>query len=54
VIFALMLASFMTTAILYMDYFSVAGLVTVIISLLIDLGIIYCLTRLKIKNIFST
>lgn len=54
VIFALMLASFMTTALLYMDIFSVAGLATVIISLLIDLGIIYCLTRLKVKSIFRT
>jgi hypothetical protein len=54
VIFALLLASFMTTAILFMDLFSVIGLVTVIITFLIDLGIIYCLTRLNIKNIFST
>lgn len=54
VIFALMLASFMITAILFMDFFSVLGMVTVVISLLIDLGIIYCLTRLKIKNIFSS
>lgn len=54
VIFALMLASFMITAILFMDFFSVLGMVTVVISLFIDLGIIYCLTRLKIKNIFSS
>jgi hypothetical protein len=53
-IFALMTGSFMVTAILYMDYFSVVGLITVVISLLLDLGIIYCLTRLKIKNIFNT
>ena len=48
-IFGLMLAAFMVTAILFLDFFSVAGLVTVVISFITDMGIIFYLTRPKIK-----
>ena len=48
-IFGFMLAAFMVTAILFLDFFSVAGLVTVVISFIIDMGIIFYLTRPKIK-----
>lgn len=44
-IFALMLAAFMVSAIMFLDFFSIAGLVTVIISFIADLGIIFYLTR---------
>ncbi len=52
-IFGLMLPSFMVTAVLYMDFFSVSGLITVVISLLIDLGIIYFITRPSLKLYFE-
>ena len=48
-IFGLMLAAFMVTAVLFLDFFSVAGLVTVVISFIIDLGIIFYLTRPVVK-----
>ncbi len=48
-IFGLMLAAFMVTAILFLDFFSVAGLVTAIISFITDLGIIFYLTRPVVK-----
>jgi len=53
VVFVLMLASFMATALLFLDWFSVYGLTTVVISLLIDLGILYFLTRPSIKIYFE-
>lgn len=52
VIFGFMLASFMVTASLFLDFFSVMGIVTVVISFLIDLGIIYFITRPHIKVYF--
>ena len=52
-VFGLMLASFMATAILFLDYFSVAGLVSVVITLLIDLGIVYFLTRPDVEKYFA-
>jgi hypothetical protein len=48
-IFGFMLAAFMVTAILFLDFFSVAGLVTVVISFITDMGIIFYLTRPRIK-----
>jgi len=53
VIFALMLTSFMVTAILFPGFFSIAGLESVIISFLMDLSIVYCLTRPTIKIYFK-
>jgi len=44
-VFGLMLAAFIITAITFLDWFSVQGLITVILSLLADLGIVYFLTR---------
>ena len=42
-IFGLMLAAFMVNAIMFLDIFSVAGLVTVVLSFIIDIGIVfYC------------
>ena len=52
-IFALMIASFMVNAILYLNVFSVLGLVTVVLALIIDLGIIFYLTRPKTKIYFD-
>jgi len=48
-IFGLMLAAFMVTAILFLNFFSVAGLISVVISFITDLGIIFYLTRPKTK-----
>jgi len=48
-IFGFMLAAFMVTAILFLDFFSVAGLVTVVISFITDMGIIFYLTRPTVK-----
>jgi len=52
-IFALMIASFMVNALIYLNQFSVLGLVTVVLALLIDLGIIFYLTRPATKIYFD-
>ena len=52
-IFALMIASFMVNSIIYRTVFSVLGLVTVVLALVIDLGIIFYLTRPKTKIYFD-
>ena len=52
--FALMLASFMINALMFFDFFSVVGLVTVILTFIIDLGIIFYLTRPVTKLYFET
>ena len=54
VIFGLMLAAFMINAIMFRDWFSIAGLITVVLSFIIDLGIIFYLTRVPIKLYFET
>jgi hypothetical protein len=51
-IFALMLASFMVNAIMFRTTFSVLGLVTVVLSFLTNLGIIFHLTRPATKKYF--
>ena len=53
-IFGLMLAAFMINAIMFRDWFSIAGLITVVLSFIIDLGIIFYLTRVPIKLYFET
>lgn len=52
-VFGLMLASFIVTAIIFLDWFSVTGLITVVLSLLADLGIVYFLTRPIDKDYFE-
>jgi hypothetical protein len=52
-IFALMLASFMVNALIFMDTFSIMGLVSVILSFLTNLGIVFYLTRPSIKTYFE-
>lgn len=52
-VFGLMLAAFIVTAITFLDWFSVAGLITVVLSLLADLCIVYLLTRPIDKNYFE-
>lgn len=44
-VFGLMLGSFIVTAITFLDSFTVQALITVVLSLLADLGIVYFLTR---------
>ena len=52
VVLALMLASFMVTAIIFMEPFAILGLITIVINFLIDLGIVYFITRPDVKNYF--
>jgi hypothetical protein len=52
-VFALMLASFMVTAYLFPDRFSILGLITVVLCILIDLGIVFFLTRFPVKKHFE-
>jgi len=54
VIFGLMLAAFMINAIMFLDWFSIAGLITVVLSFIIDLGIIFYLTRPSTRLYFET
>jgi uncharacterized protein YacL len=53
VIFALMLATFMINALMFRDFFSIAGLVTVVLTFIIDLGIVFFLTRPDTKFYFE-
>ena len=52
-IFAFMLAAFMVNAVLYLTWFSVAGLITVVLSFIIDIGIVFFLSRPKTKLYFA-
>ena len=52
-VFGLMLASFMVTAYLFPDNFSILGLITVVLCTLIDLGIVFFLTRPIVKKHFG-
>ncbi len=52
-VFSLMLAAFIVTALAFLDWFSVSGLITVVLSLLTDLGIVYFLTRPIDKEYFE-
>ena len=52
-IFGLMIAAFMVNALMFFDWFSVWGLVTVVLSFMIDIGIVFYLTRPKIKLYFE-
>jgi len=53
VILGLMLASLMATLLVFLNYFSVLGLITVIIAFLIDLTLVFCLTRSATKVYFE-
>ena len=53
VIFGFMLAAFMINAILFLDPFSVLGLITVVISFMTDIGIVFLLTRPNTKLYFN-
>jgi len=52
-IFGLMLTAFMVNAIMFFDWFSVNGLVSVVLSFIADLGIIFFLTRPATKQYFE-
>ena len=52
-VFGLMLAAFMITAFNYPNIFSVTGLITTILSFLIDIGIVFFLTRPDAKVYFE-
>lgn len=53
IIFGLMLTAFMVNAVMFFDWFSVYGLVTVVLSFFADLGIIFLLTRPFAKKYFE-
>jgi hypothetical protein len=52
-IFALMLTAFIINALRFFDQFSVLGLVTVVLSFITDLGVIFHLTRPNTKKYFE-
>jgi hypothetical protein len=52
-IFALMLTAFIINALRFFDEFSVLGLVTVVLSFITDLGLIFHLTRPNTKKYFE-
>lgn len=54
VVLGLMLVSLMINSILFLDLFSVAGLVTVVIAFIVDLAIVYNLTRPLTKIYFES
>jgi hypothetical protein len=43
----------MVTLIMYPGFFSIAGLNTVVIAFIVDLGIVYFITRSEIKKFFN-
>jgi hypothetical protein len=53
IIFGIMLAAFMVNAILFLDWWSVVGLITVVLSFLTDIGIVIYLTRPVTKLYFA-
>jgi hypothetical protein len=53
IVFGLMLAAFIVNAIRFLDWFSVYGLITVILSFLTDIGIVIYLTRPLTKIYFA-
>jgi len=53
VVFGLMLGAFMVNAVVYLDWFSVAGLITVVLTFIIDIGIVFFLTRPDVKLYFG-
>jgi hypothetical protein len=54
ILLGLMLTAFIVTAIIFPNLFSVVGLTGVTLALLIDLGIIFCITRPAVKIYFGT
>lgn len=54
IILGMMLAAFMVTTIVYLDFFPALGLITVVLALLLNLGIIYSLTRPEMKLFIDT
>jgi hypothetical protein len=53
VVFGLMLGAFMVNAIVFLDWFSVTGLITVVLTFIIDIGIVFFLTRPDFKLYFG-
>lgn len=53
VILGFMLASLMVTILIFLDYFLVSGFITVVLAFLIDLAIVFCLTRPATKVYFE-
>ncbi len=54
VVLGIMMGSLMVNSILFLDVFSVAGLVTTILAFIADLGIVYYLTRPAAKIYFES
>jgi len=53
IVFGLMLGAFIVNAIRFLDWFSVYGLITVILSFLTDIGLVIYLTRPMTKIYFA-
>ncbi len=54
VVLGIMMGALMVNSILFLDVFSVAGLVTTILAFISDLGIVYYLTRPAAKIYFES
>jgi len=54
IVFGLMLIALMVNAIMFLDIFSIVGLITVILCFFADLGITFYLTRPGMKAYFET
>jgi hypothetical protein len=48
-VFSIMLAAFIVAVLIFQDIFSITGIVTTVLALLIDIGIVYLLTRKDVK-----
>ncbi len=53
VVFGLMLGAFMVNAAMFLDWFSVTGLITVVLSFITDIGIVFYLSRPDTKLFFK-
>jgi hypothetical protein len=53
VVFSIMLLGFIVTSLMFKDTFSITGLITDILALLIDISIVYLLTRPSTKQYFN-
>jgi len=54
VVFGIMLTAFMINSVMFLDWFSVSGLVTVVLAFIADLAIVYYLTRPAAKIYFES
>jgi hypothetical protein len=52
--FGIMLAAFMVAVLIFQDLFSITGIVTSVLALIVDIAIVYLLTRNETKKYYNT